>query len=106
MVSTVKKFEQISWKTINRIQSWKNSTQGLIISTVVTDGNFNRINVRQRVVKAKSEEQDGKKLKKANWENESEREKRKVEQRQSRKIERMSSQPGVCVVTYFWESQT
>jgi len=57
-------------------------------------------------VKAKSEEQDGKQLKKANWGNEIKREKRKVEQRQARKIERMSLQSGVCVATYVCETQT
>jgi len=41
---------------MNRIQSWKNSTQGLIISTVVTDGNFDKTNVN----KDKTESGEGK----------------------------------------------
>lgn len=75
-------------KIINRKQSWKDFTQGLIISTDVTNRNVAKIRVnKDKTESGESKERRKrlKKLKNANRENESEREKGNIEERQKRK---------------------
>jgi hypothetical protein len=92
-------------KIINRIQSWKDFTQGLVISTDVKDGNVAKIRVNKDKTESgesKERRKRRKKLKNANRENESEREKGNIEQRQERKKERKKARMNESTARCLW----